>query len=225
MDTGRVEAICISARKGIIKHEVAEALLEKDFGIRDDAHAGIWHRQVSLLALESIEQVRKILPRLRNGAFAENIITSGIDLKGLQLGNLLVIEGGAALEVTQIGKECHNNSCAIKKSTGTCIMPVEGIFTKVVRGGRISKGLHITISEWPLQAVETMAVTVKGKTTKPENNRELLEKHLLAGSRQGRISCSRATGIARSLGVSTLVVGQVAEGLRLKIAKCRLGCF
>jgi MOSC domain-containing protein YiiM len=145
MQPGRIEAICISPRKGMVKHEIEEAVLLENFGIQDDAHAGDWHRQVSLLAGESIAQVKEILPRLRNGAFAENLITSGLDLKSLKIGDLLAIGGGPVLEVTQIGKECHNSGCAIKKATGTCIMPVEGVFARVIKGGAINKGLSITI--------------------------------------------------------------------------------
>lgn len=141
--TGHIEAVCISPKKGIVKLEVAEVLLEENWGIHGDAHAGIWHRQVSLLAGESIDKMKKALPRLRNGAFAENIITRGLDLRGLRLGEQLAIEGGICLEVTQIGKECHNDGCAIKKATGKCIMPTEGIFTRVVKGGAIKKGAVI----------------------------------------------------------------------------------
>jgi MOSC domain-containing protein YiiM len=143
MQTGRIEAICISKKKGMVKHEIEHALLLDDFGIEGDAHAGPWHRQVSLLAGESINRVREVLPGLRNGAFAENLITSGIDLQNLRIGDLLNLEEGVVLEVTQIGKECHNNGCAIKKATGTCIMPVEGIFTRVIQGGLITKGASI----------------------------------------------------------------------------------
>jgi MOSC domain-containing protein YiiM len=143
---GRIEAICISTRKGMVKHEVEQAVLVENLGIQGDAHAGNWHRQVSLLAGESIAQVKQVLPRLRNGAFAENLITSGLDLKNLKIGDLLAIGSGPVLEVTQIGKECHNNGCAIKKATGTCIMPVEGVFARVIKGGAINKGLKISVS-------------------------------------------------------------------------------
>lgn len=141
--TGYIEAVCISPKKGIVKHEVEEVILEENWGIRGDAHAGLWHRQVSLLAAERIGEIKKIMPRLRNGAFAENIITRGLDFRDLRLGEQFEIEGGIRLEVTQIGKECHNDGCAIKKATGKCIMPAEGVFTQVVKGGAIRKGAAI----------------------------------------------------------------------------------
>jgi MOSC domain-containing protein YiiM len=146
---GTVEAVCISSKKGIVKHEVEQVVLEGDWGIQGDAHAGDWHRQVSLLAGESIDGVKEILPQLRNGAFAENIITRGLDLASLRIGERLTIEGGIVLEVTQIGKECHNSGCAIKKATGQCIMPTEGIFTRVKQGGVIRKGAVIGRDDLP----------------------------------------------------------------------------
>jgi MOSC domain-containing protein YiiM len=146
MQEGHIDAICISSRKGIVKHEIAEAVLVENFGIKGDAHAGDWHRQVSLLASESIARMKEALPGLRNGAFAENLIISGIDVRSLKIGDQLTIEGGTLLEVTQIGKECHNSGCAIKKATGTCIMPVEGVFTRVIRGGAIERGRAISVN-------------------------------------------------------------------------------
>lgn len=135
---GSIEAICISEKKGTIKKEIDKALLVKEWGIENDAHAGKWHRQVSLLAQESIDKMKKIIPSLENGAFAENIITSGVNLHSLSIGDKIRINGEVLLEVTQIGKECHN-SCAIKIKTGDCIMPREGIFAKVLEGGKIKK--------------------------------------------------------------------------------------
>jgi MOSC domain-containing protein YiiM len=132
-----VEAVCISEKKGIVKKEQAEVHLQADWGIENDAHAGKWHRQISLLAGESIDCVKEKLPTLKNGAFAENIITRGIDLTALKLGDRLQIGGTVILEITQIGKECHNSGCAIKKLTGDCIMPREGLFGKVIKGGSI----------------------------------------------------------------------------------------
>lgn len=140
---GVVEAVCISEKKGMVKKEVDEILLEENWGITGDAHAGIWHRQVSLLAGESIDAVKKKMPHLKHGVFAENIVSRGLDLMTLAIGDRLVIDGRVVLEVTQIGKECHNAGCAIKKATGDCIMPKEGIFTKVIRGGVVKAGLVI----------------------------------------------------------------------------------
>ena len=140
-----VTAVNISEKKGIRKHEVAEIELLPHHGIVGDAHAGDWHRQVSLLAEESIDTMRALGLSLTAGAFAENINTIGISLKTLPVGTLLRI-GAAVLRVTQIGKECHND-CAIKKATGKCVMPTEGIFCEVVIPGRVQKGDQITVLE------------------------------------------------------------------------------
>jgi MOSC domain-containing protein YiiM len=133
-----VEAVCISKKKGMVKREQPEIVLKTGWGIENDAHAGDWHRQVSLLAGESIDAVKEKLPTLKNGAFAENIITRGVDLTALRIGDRLQIGDAVTLEITQIGKECHNAGCAIKKLTGDCIMPREGLFAKVIAGGTIS---------------------------------------------------------------------------------------
>lgn len=132
-----VEAVCISEKKGVVKREKSEVVFKENWGIENDAHAGDWHRQVSLLAGESIDQVKEILPTLKNGSFAENIITRGIDLVALQIGDRLQVGTQVVLEITQIGKECHNSGCAIKKLTGDCIMPKEGVFSKVIKGGTV----------------------------------------------------------------------------------------
>ena len=134
-----VEAVCLSYKKGIVKKEQPQVAVLDNWGIDGDAHAGDWHRQVSLLAGESIDNVKEILPTLKNGAFAENIITRGIDLITLQIGDRLQVGDQVVLEVTQIGKECHNSGCAIKKATGDCIMPREGIFARVIKGGVVAK--------------------------------------------------------------------------------------
>jgi MOSC domain-containing protein YiiM len=140
-----VEAVCISRKKGMVKKEQDKVDVRENWGIEGDAHAGDWHRQVSLLAGESIDTVKEILPTLKNGAFAENIITRGIDLNRLRIGNRLQIGDDVILEITQIGKECHNAGCAIKKATGDCIMPREGIFARVIQGGILWKDLEIRI--------------------------------------------------------------------------------
>jgi len=135
-----VEAVCTSEKKGMVKRERAEVVLKTQWGIDSDAHAGDWHRQVSLLAGESIDGVKKVLPTLKNGAFAENIITRGLDLAALKIGDRLRVGAEIILEITQIGKECHNAGCAIKKATGDCIMPREGLFARVVSGGTARPG-------------------------------------------------------------------------------------
>lgn len=134
-----VEAVCLSLKKGIVKKEKEQVVARENWGIEGDAHAGDWHRQVSLLAGESIDGVKEVLPSLKNGAFAENIITRGLDLVSLNKGDRLMIGDEVILEITQIGKECHNSGCAIKKATGDCIMPREGIFAQVIKGGILTK--------------------------------------------------------------------------------------
>jgi len=119
----------------MVKKATSVATFKAGFGIIDDAHAGKWHRQVSLLAGESIDTVKEKLPTLKDGAFAENIITRDLDLGSVSVGDSLQIGTDIILEITQIGKKCHNDGCVIKKATGDCIMPKEGIFAKVIQGG------------------------------------------------------------------------------------------
>lgn len=140
----KVKAVCISEKKGEQKHPVEEALLKVDHGIVGDAHAGNWHRQVSLLAAESVEKVQKALDfPLKSGDFAENILTEGIELFTLPIGTKLQI-GEALGEVTQIGKECHQG-CAIRELAGDCVMPREGIFVKVLKEGAVKAGDEIKV--------------------------------------------------------------------------------
>jgi MOSC domain-containing protein YiiM len=144
MTRGTVEAICISERKGTAKTPITQGYLEKNYGLKDDAHAGNWHRQVSLLAVESIEKMRKIGLDVSYGSFGENICTSGLELHKLPTGSRLQVGSEVLLEVTQIGKECHR-PCAIGRATGKCIMPEEGIFSSVLKGGKISSGDKIVV--------------------------------------------------------------------------------
>jgi len=137
---GKIVAISISKKKGIPKSNILSAKLIENHGIEGDIHAGNWHRQVSFLALESIDKMReKGLPNLRPGAFAENITTEFIDLPHLEVGTRIKIGADAELEITQIGKECHSK-CAIFFKVGDCVMPREGIFAKVIIGGEIFVG-------------------------------------------------------------------------------------
>ena len=140
----KVVSVNISARKGTLKTPVPQIELKLRHGIVGDAHAGDWHRQISLLAEESVDTMRAIssIP-LDAGVFAENINTVGIDLKHLPIGTHLRI-GEAEVEVTQIGKECHND-CAIKKTVGKCVMPTEGIFAIVVKEGTVRAGDEIEV--------------------------------------------------------------------------------
>ena len=142
----RVVSVNISERKGELKHPVPEIQLKLRHGIVGDAHAGDWHRQISMLAEESVDTMRDKCPiPLDPGVFAENINTVGIDLKHLPVGTHLRI-GQTEVEVTQIGKECHND-CAIKKAVGKCVMPTEGIFVIVVTEGVVRAGDDIEILE------------------------------------------------------------------------------
>lgn len=138
-------AINISDKKGVIKHSVSEIMLIKDFGLEGDAHGGKWHRQVSLLGQESVNtMIEKGAKNLVPGIFAENLTTEGIVLYELPIGTILKI-GCTEHEVTQIGKECHHG-CEIKKITGDCVMPREGIFTVVLKGGiiKVNDSIEVT---------------------------------------------------------------------------------
>ena len=135
---GIIKGICISKERGTEKHEVAEAGFVKDWGIQGDAHAGKWHRQVSLLSHEKIEAFRARGAEVADGAFGENLVVAGIDFRSLPLGTRFQCND-VVLKLTQIGKECHNG-CAIYQAMGECIMPREGVFAQVLHGGTISVG-------------------------------------------------------------------------------------
>ena len=142
---GKVRAVCISEKRGTCKHPVEKIEMRRDYGIVGDGHAGNWHRQISLLPVESADRMRAMGLTLRDGAFAENIVTEGVALNTLPVGTRLRV-GETLLEVTQIGKECHND-CAIKKAAGMCVMPTDGIFAIVVEEGTIRPGDEISIEE------------------------------------------------------------------------------
>lgn len=142
---GKVIAVCTSDRKGIQKTPQGSIELAVDHGIVGDAHAGNWHRQVSLLSYEKIEAFNEKGANVKDGAFGENIIVSGIDCSALPVGTLIRC-GSVLLEVTQIGKKCHHH-CAIYHTVGDCIMPREGIFTKVLENGTIKDGDEINVVE------------------------------------------------------------------------------
>lgn len=133
-----VEAVCVSEAKGTRKRPVDEIELAVGTGVVSDAHAGAWHRQVSLLPAEAVDELRDLLPELAPGDFAENVLVRGIDLKALPVGTTLSC-GTAELVVTQIGKTCHND-CEIRRLTGRCAMPTEGIFCVVTRPGTVRAG-------------------------------------------------------------------------------------
>ena len=147
---GKIMAVNISEERGTQKKNVHSARLIEDWGIEHDAHAGKWHRQVSLLSYEKIEEFRKKGAPVDEGACGENLIIQGIDLRHLPVGTRLAC-GEVLLEVTQIGKQCHNG-CEIFRLMGDCIMPREGIFAKVLRGGIIAEGDEITVEKRPMRA-------------------------------------------------------------------------
>ena len=132
----RIESVSIAAEKGVAKHEMPEIVLKENFGIEGDAHAGNWHRQVSLLAGEAVDAMKAKGLTLAPGAFGENIVTRGVDWSRAKAGETITI-GEVELQITQIGKECHSR-CAIYYTAGECIMPQQGIFAKVLKGGKIN---------------------------------------------------------------------------------------
>jgi len=141
--SAHVVAVCISKNKGERKTPVDSAELQVEHGLVGDAHAGDWHRQVSLLAKESIRKMQDLGLDVDNGDFAENLTTEGIELVSLPIGTKLQV-GEALLEVTQIGKECHTR-CAIYHQAGDCVMPKEGIFARVLQGGPVNAGTEIRV--------------------------------------------------------------------------------
>jgi MOSC domain-containing protein YiiM len=143
---GKVLAVNISGEKGTKKTNIGSCTLLKDFGLKGDAHGGPWHRQVSLLANESVKKMKAKGLEVGYGDFAENITTEGIDLVSLPIGTEIRIGNSIVLRVTQIGKECHER-CAIYYQAGDCVMPREGIFTEVVNEGEVKVGDFIIIDQ------------------------------------------------------------------------------
>jgi MOSC domain-containing protein YiiM len=141
---GRIISVNVSDKKGEKKHNIDRCLLTAGHGLELDAHAGPWHRQVSLLAAESIDKIKKMGLAVKPGDFAENITTEGIELPTLPIGTALRVGEHVLMKVTQIGKECHTR-CAIFQQVGDCVMPKEGIFTEVVTGGEIRVGDEIEV--------------------------------------------------------------------------------
>ena len=160
---GVVVAVCTSETKGVPKQDVGSAVLLENHGLDGDAHAGRWHRQVSLLAEESIAKMRAKGLDVGPGAFAENITTRGLDLPSLPIGTRLGVGSEVLLEVTQIGKECHSK-CAIFQQVGECVMPLEGIFAKVLHGGTVTAGDRIRA----LPAINVGVLTISDKGSRGE---------------------------------------------------------
>lgn len=143
---GIIQAVCTSPEKGMRKKNIGEGLLIKEYGLKDDAHSGPWHRQVSLLANESVNKMRAKGLDVGPGDFAENLTTEGIDLVNLPIGTKIKIGTESVGEVTQIGKECHAH-CAIYYQAGDCVMPREGIFVRILEGGPVKVGDAIDVME------------------------------------------------------------------------------
>lgn len=142
---GRIEAICISTARGTQKRPVGSAEFVADWGIRGDAHGGHWHRQVSLLSADRIDAFRARGAQVENGAFGENLVVRGFDFSAFPVGTLFK-SGDVLLELTRIGKECHQH-CAIYQAVGDCIMPREGVFARVIRGGIVRTGDELVLAE------------------------------------------------------------------------------
>lgn len=179
---GRVRAICISSLRGVEKKRIEEGHFLRDFGIEGDAHGGNWHRQVSLLSYDKIEDFNARGADVEDGAFGENLVVEGIDFRSLPVGTRLAA-GDVELEITQIGKECHTH-CAIYHRMGECIMPREGVFAKVLKEGTIRSGDTMEVigadKERPLTAA---VITLSDKGAKGERKdesgpaaKEMLEK-------------------------------------------------
>ena len=177
---GIVKAICISEKKGTQKHRVEEAVFVEDYGIENDAHAGKWHRQVSLLSYDKIEDFKKRGADVIDGAFGENMVVEGFDFRNLPVGTIFRC-GDVILEMTQIGKQCHSH-CEIYKIMGECIMPKEGVFTKVIQGGIIRTGDEMTIiGERSRFKTAVLTLSDKGAAGEREDKsgpliREIIEK-------------------------------------------------
>lgn len=164
---GVLKGICVSKKRGTKKVEVAEAMLVENYGIEGDAHAGNWHRQVSLLSLEKIEAFREKGAQVSFGDFGENLIIDGFDFRSLPVGTIFTI-GDAVLKMTQIGKKCHTH-CQIYQTMGECIMPREGVFAVVLKGGQIRNGDTVEMVPVPSDAPLTAAViTLSDKGSKGE---------------------------------------------------------
>lgn len=141
---GKIVAISISSKKGIKKENIMEAVLIENYGIKNDAHAGNWHRQISLLDISSINLIENKFSKIKPGDFAENITTEGIELFKLKIGTLISIGENCLIQLTQIGKECKNR-CRIFYTVGDCIMSKQGVFARVLKGGKIKVGDEIKV--------------------------------------------------------------------------------
>jgi len=165
----KVEALCVSEKKGMPKRPVERVRLVPDHGIEGDAHAGGWHRQVSLLAAEEVEAWRERLPDLGPGDFAENILLSGVEFDSLGLGSRLRLGEEAEVQVTQIGKECGGHRCTVFERLGDCLMPRRGLFARVVRGGVVSVGDPVQVVQAvSRQTIQAVVLTISDRCARGE---------------------------------------------------------
>lgn len=177
---GKVKAVCISEKKGVQKRNIGEAVFIEDYGIENDAHAGKWHRQVSLLSADKIQEFKEKGAVLKDGDFGENLIVEGFDFRNLPVGTVFQCND-VILEMTQIGKECHSH-CEIYKIMGDCIMPREGVFAKVIHGGTIRVGDDMKmISQNFRYRTAVITLSDKGAAGERENKsgpaiRDMVEK-------------------------------------------------
>lgn len=181
--SGLIRNICISLRRGTAKKEVPEAVLTADWGIENDAHAGHWHRQISLLPQNKINDFNQKGAGVSPGDFGENLIVEGLDFRGISVGDRLSV-GECILEITQIGKECHSH-CAIFRKMGECIMPGNGIFAKVIKGGILRKGDEVTVMENTEKTKLTAAVVTlsdRGASGLREDESGMLVKERLTAA-------------------------------------------
>lgn len=204
--TGKIIAVCTSEKKGIPKTSVSGVVLRENFGIQGDAHAGNWHRQVSLLALEKIEEFRSRGAKVDYGAFGENLIVEGFDLKKIPVGTQFEA-GDAVIELTQIGKECHSH-CVIHKAMGDCIMPREGVFARVIQGGEIRPGdllsMRPLLSDRPFTAA---VITLSDKGYRGERE-----------DKSGPAACELLTGADYEV-IETLLLPDGQERLKKELIR------
>ena len=171
MTKGTVKAVCISREKGTAKRPVEAGHFIKDFGIEHDAHAGKWHRQVSLLSYDKAEEFNQKGAFVADGDFGENLLVEGIDFKSLPVGTILKA-GSVTMRMTQIGKECHSD-CAIRRRVGDCIMPREGVFAEVLEGGEIRPGDEMSVElPDPERPFTAAVITLSDKGAKGERKDE-----------------------------------------------------
>ena len=162
MKQGIIRHVCVCDRRGVAKTPVPQAVMREDHGLEGDAHAGPWHRQISLLGEDDIAKMRAKGLDLKPGAFGENLVVGGLDLNGLGIGTRLAF-GDVRIEITQVGKVCHNR-CAIYDSVGDCVMPRAGVFARVLEGGAITPATQIeVIAEVPRSVIQAAVLTVSDR--------------------------------------------------------------